>query len=70
MISIGKRKSEKQIRRLQEELSSTDKSSSQYSDIQDEIFSNEQELQRLRDILKTNNPLYYQNFVEKDFSHD
>ena len=58
---------EKQIRRLQEELSSTDKSSSQYSDIQDEIFSNEQELQRLRDILKTNNPLYYQNFVEKDF---
>jgi CHAT domain-containing protein len=58
---------EKGIRRLQDELISADKSSSHYSDIQDEIFSNEQELQRLRDVIKTGNPLYYQNFVEKNF---
>jgi CHAT domain-containing protein len=58
---------EKQIRQLQEELNGTDKSSSHYSGIQDEIFANGQELERLGDLIKTNNPLYYQNFVEKDF---
>ncbi len=58
---------EKRIRRLQEESSNTDRSSAQYSNIQGEIFDNEQELERLRDIIKTNNPLYYQNFVEKNF---
>jgi CHAT domain-containing protein len=58
---------EKRIRRLQEELSSADKSSSHYSEFQDEIFNNEQELERLRNVIKTSNPLYYQNFVEKNF---
>ena len=58
---------ERRIRRLQEELSSADKPSSHYSEIQDEIFNKEQELERLRNVIRTNNPLYYQNFVEKTF---
>ena len=58
---------EKQIQQLQRELNSTDKSSPRHSELEDKIFSAKQELGRLRDIIKTNNPLYYQNFVDTNF---
>ena len=57
---------EKQIQQKQRELNSVDKSSLQYSKLQDEVFRSEQELENLKDLIKVNNPLYYQNFVEKD----
>ena len=38
---------------------------SQYSDLQNEIFNSKQELAQLREFIKTNDPLYYQSFVDK-----
>jgi len=58
---------EKQTQQLQRELSGTDKSSQRHSELEDKIFSAKQELERLRGIIKTNNPLYYQNFVDTNF---
>ena len=52
---------------MQRELSATDKSSPRHSELEDKIFSAKQELERLRDVIKTNNPLYYQNFVDTNF---
>ena len=57
---------EKRILQLQRELNSSDKSSSQYSELQNEVFNNEQELEHLRNLIKENNPLYYQSFVDKN----
>jgi len=58
---------EKKIQQLERTLVNIDKSSSRYAELQTELFTNKQELQRLQDVIKTNNPLYYQSFLEKNF---
>jgi CHAT domain-containing protein/tetratricopeptide repeat protein len=58
---------EKQILQLQKEAVAKDKSTAQRSESENKLVSTRQELEHLRDIIKSNNPLYYQNFVEKNF---
>jgi len=58
---------EKQILQLERELVAADKSSPRHSELEDKLGTARQELERLRDIIKANNPLYYENFVEKNF---
>jgi CHAT domain-containing protein len=56
---------EKKILQLVRELNEANKNSANYSEIQDELFSNKQELEHLKELIKINDPLYYQNFVDK-----
>jgi len=58
---------QKKIQQLERNINVTDKSSRQYADLRDELFSSKQELDKLQDAIKINNPLYYQSFVEKAF---
>jgi CHAT domain-containing protein len=57
----------KKILQFERELNSSDKSSPHYSELENELFSSKQELQTIQELIKTNNPLYYQNFVDKNF---
>lgn len=57
----------KKIQQLERQLDGADKSSSQYLDLQNQLFTNKQKLEQLEDTIKTNNPLYYQSFVDKMF---
>jgi len=57
----------KGIQQLENNINKADKSSNQYSDLQNELFTSKQELQKLQDVIKANNPLYYQSFVEENF---
>jgi len=57
----------KRIQQLENNINKADKSSNQFSDLQNELFTSKQELQKLQDVIKANNPLYYQSFVEKNF---
>jgi len=57
----------KKIQQLEKQLDGADKSSSQYLDLQNQLFTNKQKLEQLEDAIKTNNPLYYQSFVDKMF---
>jgi CHAT domain-containing protein/tetratricopeptide (TPR) repeat protein len=56
----------KKISQLEKELSSTDKSPEKYSELQTELLTTKQEFEKLREVIKTNSPLYYQNFVSYD----
>ena len=56
---------EKKILQLEKEMNAADVTSSSYADLQNEIFSSKQELAQLRELIKTNDPLYYQSFVDK-----
>jgi hypothetical protein len=58
---------EKKILQLERKLSSAAKSSPQYSEWENGLFSSKQELQSLKELIRTTNPLYYQNFVDKHF---
>jgi hypothetical protein len=57
----------KKILQLQSEFDKTDKSSARFSELQSELFSHKQELDRLQQIIKTKNPLYYQSFLDPTF---
>jgi len=58
---------EKKIAYLERELTNTDKSSEVRSELDDELLGNKQEYERLQDLIRTNNPFYYQSFIEKNF---
>jgi hypothetical protein len=57
----------KKIFRLQSELINTAANSKNYSDLQNDLFNSKRELGGLQEFIKANNPLYYQNFVDKKF---
>jgi CHAT domain-containing protein/tetratricopeptide (TPR) repeat protein len=56
----------KKILQLERDLNKTDKSSKRHSELENELFSSRQELERLKKLIKINNPLYYQNFVDEN----
>jgi CHAT domain-containing protein len=56
----------KRILQLERELVKTDASSNRHLELETELFNSKQELERIEDLVKTNNPLYYQNFVRSD----
>jgi len=56
----------KRILPLERELKTLDDSSKAYSDLHDELFSLQKELQNAKEVIKTTNPLYYQNFMSND----
>ena len=58
---------QKKILQLQNEFDQTDKRSARFADLQNELFSHKQELDNLKQIIKTSNPLYYQSFLEPTF---
>lgn len=56
----------KKILQLERELKGTDKSSKQYSQLQNQLFATKQEFENIKALIKSNNPLYYQNFMTRD----
>ena len=56
----------KKILQLERDLNKTDKSLRHDSELENELFNSRQELERLQNLIKTNNPLYYQNFVDEN----
>ena len=61
---LRKAQVEKKIQQLEREMSSSDKTSADYSDLENEIFDSRQELTQLGELIKANAPLYYQSFVD------
>lgn len=60
-------KIENEIRASEKELNQLAKSSRRYWELENQLFEKRQELERLQQLIKTNNPLYYQNYVDKNF---
>lgn len=58
---------QKKIWQLQNEFDKTDKRSARYATLQNELFSRKQELDNLKQVIKTKNPLYYQSFLDSTF---
>src|SRR5262249_1858846 len=56
----------KKIVQLQRELDTADKKSKRFSDLQNEMFAVKQEFEDTKDQIKTNNPLYFQSFINTD----
>ena len=54
----------KKILQLERDQSNTDKTSRRYSELENELFSSKQKLESLHELIKTNNPLYYQSFLD------
>ena len=54
----------KKILQLQRASDTTNKSSGRFAKLQNELFENKQELDRLNQIIKSKNPLYYQSFLD------
>ena len=54
----------KEILRLQRELDTTSSSSGKYGATQSQLYRNKIELDRLGNIVRTKNPLYYQGFLD------
>ena len=57
----------KKILQLEKEINSTDASSKNYTQLQTELFTAKQESERIEEIIKRNNPLYYQSFLDTNF---
>src|SRR5204862_7329885 len=57
----------KKIFRLQSELISTPADSKNYSDMENDLFNSKRQLVGLEEFIRANNPLYYQNFVNRKF---
>jgi CHAT domain-containing protein/tetratricopeptide (TPR) repeat protein len=53
----------KKILQLERQGANMDKSSEKYSDVQNRLLDAKQEFEKLGDLIRINNPLYYQNFV-------
>jgi CHAT domain-containing protein len=64
---VRRSKVENEIRKTEEKLVQLDKSSTRHKELEKQIFEKRQELERLQEQLKSNNPLYYQNFVDTNF---
>ncbi|HEX4849536.1 MAG TPA: CHAT domain-containing protein, partial [Puia sp.] len=58
----------KMIQRLEGEIDSTKQGSTRYDELRSAIFSQQQELNRLQQQIKSSNPIYYQNNVDTSFS--
>jgi len=56
---------EKMILQLERDVNSPATTSSDKSDLEDQLFKNRQELAQLQEVIKKNDPLYYQSFVDK-----
>ena len=54
----------KKIIQLQRESDTTNRSSDRFVKLQSELFENKQKLDRLKQIIKSKNPLYYQSFLD------
>ncbi len=57
----------KKIVLLEREFANTLKSSPRYAQLQTELFDKKQQLDRTEQAIRTNNPLYYQNFLDENF---
>lgn len=57
----------KKISRLESELNNGKKSAHQSAAVKTEIFLSKQEMDRMDQVIKQNNPLYYQNFIDTGF---
>ena len=57
----------KKISLLKKESDAATVASDRYTQIQNDLIVNEQELDRLRQTIKKNNPLYYQSFFDTSF---
>lgn len=57
-------KLKKKILQLQKAQNAIDSSTPKYADLQTEIFTSNHELERLEQIIKQKNPLYYQSFFD------
>lgn len=66
----------KGIQKLENKLKESNNSSDQFQAVKDEMFSANRELDQLEQLIKNNNPLYYQSFLDttfitlKDIQHD
>jgi CHAT domain-containing protein len=56
--------SKKMILQLEREFETTEQNSKRYSELKNERFSQKQQLARLQQQIKINNPLYYQNYLD------
>ncbi len=54
----------KKILQLQRESDTANKSSGRFSELQNEIFDQKQRFDRLNQVIKLKNPLYYQSFLD------
>jgi len=54
----------KRIVQLERNLYQLDKNSSQYNELQNELFDNRKRLDGLEKAIEVNNPFYYQNFID------
>lgn len=57
----------KKIAQLERESGAVARNSPQYTAWQKELFDNKQELDRLQQVIKTTNPLYFQSFLDSSF---
>jgi CHAT domain-containing protein len=64
---VKRAKLESDIALNEKELAVVNKSSTRYNELDRGIFEKRQELEKLQGIIKANNPLYYQNYVDKNF---
>ncbi|HSZ87070.1 MAG TPA: CHAT domain-containing protein [Puia sp.] len=55
---------QKKIIQLESKLKLLPSSAKQYDSLQTDIFNRKEELIRLEELIKTQNPLYYQNFID------
>jgi CHAT domain-containing protein len=56
---------QKKVLQLEKQANGLDKASANYSELENEIFNSRQELVHLQELIKANDPLYYQSFVDK-----
>lgn len=56
----------KKIVLLDKQLDTVNKTSKRFSELQDTLFGTKQEFENVRNLIKTNNPLYFQNFINRD----
>ena len=57
----------KRILQLQLEIKRMDSSTTRLAELQTELFTNNQELNRVEQIIRQTNPLYYQSFLDTSF---
>ena len=57
----------KKILQLEKEIIATDPSSKKHAELQTQLFTSKQESDRIEQLIKTHNPLYYQSFLDTTF---
>jgi CHAT domain-containing protein len=64
---VKKSKIENEIMAYEKEMAQLAKSSARYSELEKQVYKKRQELERLQETIKANNPLYYQNYLDRNF---